>query len=226
MEALGLLRADVTTPRASKFEAGRMWAPIATARIDHPLAVDVGELVTNHPAALTRVEGATAILGFDEGAVVVAGERGTGRFVAVSDPSVFINRMQEFQGNVQFVANLLRWLDRGQRARHVVLLRGDIHMFGEPRAYIDDANAGPVGRGVANLNFWLSEWQRWLLTATAMRVLAAVLAVALFALVFFALPSRRGPKIDGAWLKFHRPSGATSPTDSSRRTTTVAARTS
>ncbi|MCX5743945.1 MAG: DUF4350 domain-containing protein [Proteobacteria bacterium] len=205
MAALGLLRAEVVAPRATRFEGGRIWAPIATAKAEHPLAAEVGELVTNHPAALTRVQGATVVLGFEEGAVVVAGERGTGRFVAISDPSIFINRMQQFHGDLQFSANLLRWLDRGRRARHVKILRGDVPMFGDPRPYIDDARAGEVGRSVADLNFWLSERREWLLTANAMRGLAVVLALALLSLAFFALPVRRGPKIDGGWLKFNRP---------------------
>jgi hypothetical protein len=205
MQGLGLLRAEVDTPRTSKYYDGRPWAPIATARGDHPLAADVGEVVTNHPAALGRIEGATAVVAFDEGAVVVAGERGTGRFVAISDPSIFINRMLMFRGNIQLATNLLRYLDRGGRARHVVLLRGDVPMYGDPRPYIDDARAGELGRSVADLNFWLSERRAWLLTPGAMKALAVGLATALLLLALFALPVRRGPKIDGAWLRFGRP---------------------
>src|SRR6185436_14394460 len=93
MQGLGLLRAEVETPRASRYYDGRTFAPIATARGNHPLAVDVGEVVTNHPAALNHIVGATEVIGFDDGAVVVAGERGSGRFVAISDPSIFINKM-------------------------------------------------------------------------------------------------------------------------------------
>ena len=44
MQGLGLLRAEVDTPRASKYYDGRPWAPIASARGDHPLAADVGEV--------------------------------------------------------------------------------------------------------------------------------------------------------------------------------------
>ena len=131
MQGLGLLRVETVTPRASKFYDGRSYAPIATAKANHPLAVDVGELVTNHPAALTQVQGATTVIGFDEGAVVVAGDRGSGHFVAISDPSIFINKMLMFRGNIQLAANLLRYLDRGGRAKHVVLLRGDVPMYGE-----------------------------------------------------------------------------------------------
>lgn len=205
MQSLGLLRADVTTPKASKFEGGRLWAPIATPRADHPLAAEVGELVTNHPAALVHVEGATNVLGFDEGSVVVAGERGTGRFVAISDPSIFINRMQQWKGDVQLAANLLRWLDRDGRARHVVLLRGDVPMYGEPPPFIDDAHMSPTSRSVASFNMWLGDWHLWLLTPRAMKVLAAILALVLLVLAMLALPVRKGPNIDGGWLKFARP---------------------
>lgn len=205
MQGLGLLRAEVDTPRAARYYDGRPWAPIATARGDHPLAADVGEVVTNHPAALSRVEGATVVVGFDEGAVVVAGERGSGRFVAIADPSIFINKMLMFPGNIRLATNLLRYLDRGGRARHVVLLRGDVPMYGEPRPYIDDARAGELGRSIADLNFWLSERRAWLLTPGAMKALAVGLAAALLLLALFALPVRRGPRIDGAWLRFGRP---------------------
>jgi hypothetical protein len=205
MQALGLLRAEAVQPSASKYYDGRAYAPIATARGDHPLARDVGELVTNHPAALTRVEGATTIAGFDEGAVVVAGERGSGHFVAISDPSIFINKMLTFRGNVQLAVNLLRYLDRGGRARRVVLLRGDVPMYGDPRPFIDDVRAGALGRSIADVNLWLSDRRSWLLTPVAMKALAAALAAVLFLLALFALPVRRGPRIDGAWLRFGRP---------------------
>jgi hypothetical protein len=154
---------------------------------------------------MTHVEGATEVVGFEEGAVVVAGERGNGRFVAISDPSILINRMQQFAGNVQLAVNILRWLNRGGRANRLKLLRGDVSMFGDPRPFIDDAKAGEVGRSVASVNFWLSAWRAWLLTPAAMKALAAALAALLVFLVLFALPLRRGPKIDGAWLRFARP---------------------
>jgi hypothetical protein len=205
MQGLGLLRAEVETPRTSKYYEGRTFAPIATARGDHPLGVDVGEVVTNHPAALTRVQGAASVIAFDDGAVVVAGERGSGHFVAISDPSIFINKMLTFRGNIQLAANLLRYLDRGGRAKHVVLLRGDVPMYGDPRPFIDDAKAGELGRSIADLNFWLSERRAWLLTPGAMKGLAAALAAVLLLLAMFALPVRRGPRIDGAWLRFGRP---------------------
>jgi hypothetical protein len=205
LAALGLLRVEVVTPRASRYQDGRVWAPIATPKSDHELARDVGEVVTNHPAALTQFDGAVNILGFDDGAVVVAGQRGSGRFVAVSDPSIFINRMLQYPGNVQIATNILRWLRRGGRARNVVLLRGEMSMFGEPPPFVDDPRGGNIGRSVADMNLWLSQRREWLLTPNAMKGLAAVLAVLLLGLALFALPVRRGPNIDGAWLRFTRP---------------------
>lgn len=207
MQALGLMRANVEQVRATRFYEGLPYAPIANGRGGHPLAQDVGDVITNHPAVLTSVEGADTVVALEQGAIVAAGERGSGRFVAVSDPSIFINRMLQFPGNLQVTVNILNWLDRGnRRARHIILLRGDVPMFGEPRPFIDDPRAGEIGRSVADLNFWLSEARAWLLTPTAMKALAAVLAAILLLLALVALPVRRGPKIDGAWLRFGRPS--------------------
>jgi hypothetical protein len=203
---LGLLRAESGEPRSTKIYAGRLYAPIAVPKDKgHPLADQVAEVVTNHPSALHHVRGATEVLGFDEGALVVAGQRGTGRFVVVSDPSVFINAMMQFRGNLQLATNILRYLARGGRANRVVLLRGDTPMYGQPKPFIDDANADALGRDVADLNRWLDERSAWLLTPGAMRVVAGGLALLLLALTFFALPLRRGPAIDGAWLRFTRP---------------------
>ncbi|HWO22867.1 MAG TPA: DUF4350 domain-containing protein [Kofleriaceae bacterium] len=206
MQSLGLLRAENVAAEGIRYEANQPWAPVAASTGDHPIAREVGEVVTNHPAVLTHVEGASVVAGFKNGAVVVAGERGSGRFVAVSDPSIFINQMlTAFPGNVILATNILKWLNRGGRARNIVLVRGDVQMYGEPRPFIDDARAGQLGRSIADLNFWLSERRAWLLTPGAMKALAIALAIALLLLAVVALPVRRGPKIDGAWLRFGRP---------------------
>ena len=204
-----ILRSDpAAPPSASRYYDNHSFAPIATPVTDHPLSAGVGEVVTNHPAMFKQVEGATSVIGFDGGgALVVAGERGTGRFVALADPSIFINQMlrEPFAGNVQLAANILRWLNRDGRARRVVLVRGDVSMYGDPRPFIDDPRGGALGRTVGDLNLWLAERRQWLLTPAAMKGLAAALAALLLVLAVIALPVRRGPKIDGAWLRFGRP---------------------
>lgn len=204
---LQMLRAEVAAPAAARYHEGRTFAPIAVPLAPgHPIAIQIKEVVTNHPATLGRIEGATAVIGFSpDEAIVVAGERGTGRFVVVSDPSILINLMQEFEGNAQLAANMLRWLDRRGRARNVVILRGDVPMYGDPKPFIDDAGAGRFGRAVSDLNEWLGQRQAWMLTPIAMRVIAAVMALVLVTLVVLAMPLRRQASADGSWLRFLRP---------------------
>lgn len=206
MSRLGLLRADVGTPRASRYHEGRMWAPIADVLAAHPITTGVDEVVCNHPAVLTDVAGADTLVGFSGGdAVVVAGQRGTGRFVVITDPSILINRMLQFPGNLTLAVNTLRWLDRGGRARRVVLLVGDVPMYGDPRPFIDDAGASRFDRRVHDLNAWLEETNDWLLTMPAMRILGGVLAVLIVLAAALTLPAWRRHVADGRWLRVERP---------------------
>lgn len=216
MMQLGVLRARAGAPRASRYYGGRLWAPIATAQGHHSLTRDVGDVVTNHPRALERVEDATVVIGFADSALVVAGERGTGKFVAVADPSIFINRMQQepFQGNVQLTANILRWLSRGGEAHRVVLFHGDAEMFGEPQPFIDEPGEAQlprhglprvVSRAIAELNAWMYNRREWLLGTSGMRGLAVGLVLAVLGLTIAAVPIRQGRKMHGLWLKFSRP---------------------
>ena len=205
---LGLARAEVGEPNATAYWDNRMYAPIAASIAQHPITAGVDQIVTNHPAVLTRVEGATPVVSFSNGdAVVVAGERGPGRFAVVSDPSIFINRMLEFPGDLRLATNLLHWLGRGH-AKRIVLLRGDVPMFGQPRAFIDDAGAGPLGRALGDLNHWLEGSTVWLLTGPAMRLVTGILAAILVVAVLLAIPLWRRGAVDGAWLRFLRPEPA------------------
>jgi hypothetical protein len=202
---LGAMRLDVTTLKAASYYEGRTWAPIAMLNPGHPIALDVDQVVTNHPAALGQLAGGTIVAGFDEGALVVAGERGTGRYIAVADPSIFINRMLEFPGNLRLVTNMLHWLDRNGRAKHVVVVHGDVAMYGQARPYIDDANAGKMSRSIASVNRWLDERSTWLLVPAAMRAVGIGAGILVLGLLYFAIPWRRDSKADGAWLALRRP---------------------
>jgi hypothetical protein len=209
---LGFVRAEVGEAKSDSYYDDRMYAPIASNVAQHPITEGVDHVVTNHPAVLTRVEGATAIVSFANGdAIVVAGERGPGRFAVVSDPSIFINRMLQFPGNLRLANNLMRWLGRGH-AKRIVLLRGDVPMYGEPKPFIDDAGAGQLGRALGDINRWLDERNEWLLTGPAMRLVAGILAVILIAAALFAMPLWRRGSVDGAWLRFTRPEAADEPT--------------
>ena len=206
MNRLGLLRADVGAARSKRYHEGRMWAPIADVLARHPITTDVGDVVCNHPAVLTDVSGADPLIGFPGGdAIVVAGHRGTGRFVVVSDPSILINRMLQFPGNLTLAVNMLRWLDRGGRARRVILLVGDVPMYGDPKPYIDDAGASSFDRQIHDLNSWLEGRNDWLLTMPAMRVIGGLLAALLLLGAFLTLPAWRKNVADGRWLRVDRP---------------------
>jgi hypothetical protein len=206
LAALGMLT-DVGPPRAAHYWHDHLFAPIATPRADHPLADNVSEVVTNHPASFHRVTNATTVIGFEDGALVVAGERGTGRFVAISDPSILINEMlrEPFAGNVTLATNLLRWLSRDGRSRRVVLLHGDSPMYGDPPPFVYDPRGGKIAQSVDAIDEWLGAAREWTMIPATMKGLAAALAVLLVALAAFALPFRRGPTVDGTWTKFARP---------------------
>lgn len=208
LSRLGLLRAEVSAAEAPRYYRSILYAPIAVPLTGgHPIVRGVNEVVTNHPAILTEVAGGTPLIGFEggHGAVVVAGELGTGRFVVFSDPSILINRMLQFPGNLTLSVNALRWLGRDGRARRLILLRGDIPMYGEPRPFIDDAGLTSFGRNVHGVNRWLEGRNDWLLTPPAMRVIGAIVALALAALALAAMPPWRRQTMDGAWLGPPRP---------------------
>lgn len=202
---LGFIRAEVGTPQATTYWRDRSYAPIATTIAPHAITQGVDRVVTNHPAVLTHVEGATAVVSFGGGeALIVAGERGFGRFALVSDPSIFINRMLQFPGNFAVASNLLRWLGRGH-AQRVVLVRGDVPMYGDPRPFIDDAGAGSLGRAMGDINRWLEGGNEWLLTPSAMKAIAGALAFLLIGAALLAMPAWKRGAVSGEWLRFARP---------------------
>ena len=149
------------------------------------------------------------MVGFDDGAVVVAGERGTGRFVAVSDPSIFINRMLQFRGNVQLAdaTSSTGSIARTVSARTIVLLRGDV-VDVRRSAAVHRRSARRRGRplGRRPQHAGSASAAEWLLTPAAMKALAArARGRCCSCSRSLALPVRRGPRIDGAWLRFGRP---------------------
>jgi len=114
--------------------------PIAHPASVGPLVHGVEHVVTNHPAYLRSRLPAVLSLSSALDAVAIAGEVNggpqTGRFVALSDPSVLINNMLAFSGNVAFARNLLAWLGRpGGRLvimRHDMVLRGGVDRRARP----------------------------------------------------------------------------------------------
>ncbi len=203
---LGMLRTSGIGVAAEAFHDDQPFAPIASpVTATHPLARDVGELTTNHPAVLRELRGPKAIFELAPGeAVVAAGSvGGSGRFVVLSDPSVLINRMLQLDGNVQFAINVLRFLSRPQSKR-LVLLIGNFDLRGAP----SDAPATPDADAAAlaaELNRWLEEGNDYLLTTVGLRAVAVLAAVVLALLGLAVLPRLRKQALDGRWTRANHP---------------------
>lgn len=206
-EALGrlsVLRVEPDGVDAARYQADRAYAPVARPwKSSHPLADGVDELVTNLPAVFSEVRGAEVVFGFGDGeAVVAAGSLGRGRVIMVSDPSIFINRMMQFGGNLQFAINALRWLGRPGKTTRLVILAGDFFLYGEPSGLLDDGTlGGKVDSAMSNFNDWLDERNDYLITTDALLAIGVALAllIALGALV--VVPLRRKNPLDGSWTR-------------------------
>ena len=110
LATLGFVREPVKYPQQPVHNE-IAFTPIAYPLVSHPLTEGIDHLITNHPAALSVTEGALRVFGFRNGqALVAAGGVGTGKLVVLSDPSLLINRMVQFDGNFLFALNTLRYL--------------------------------------------------------------------------------------------------------------------
>ena len=124
----------------TRYYEGRMCAPIANARGDHPLAREVGEVVTNHPAVLTSVEGADVVVALRRrrasSSPASAAAAGSSRSAIRASSST---GCCSSPATSQLAANILRLARprRPARAHAIVLLRGDV---------LDVRRAAPVHR--------------------------------------------------------------------------------
>ncbi len=201
---LGMLREQGGGVRTERFYRDLDYAPIAKpVAVNHPLAQDVNELVTNVPGVLTQVRGAEVVFSFGpEAAVVTSGTMGRGRFVVVSDASIFINRMMQFEGNLQFAINAIRYLGREDRAVRLVLLTREFNISGEPVVLFPSGSVNDKVSGTTlDVNRLLDEGNDYLLTEWALRAVAIILALVIGFLVVWSLPSLRRDDLEGSWTR-------------------------
>lgn len=201
---LGMLRQQRLGTDAEFYYLDLEHTPMAVPVMpDHPLAEDVSELVTNVPGVLVQVSGADVVFQFGpEEAVVATGTLGRGRFVVISDPSVLINRMLQFEGNLRFTINLLRYLSHGDEARRLVLLVGDFNTYGEASELFRDDSVNSLVSGLTiDINRMLDEGNDYLLTSLALRIMAVLLAVLIMLGGLLAIPSLRRETLDGSWTQ-------------------------
>jgi hypothetical protein len=211
---LDILRGPGGAARAEKFWDDQTYAPIARALAPaHPLAAGVESITTNVPAIWRDLRDAEAVFGFDDGSAVVAAlEVGDGRLVALSDPSVLINRMLEFEGNLAFAINLLRWLQRPGPQPRLIIMAGDLNLSGHPSRQLGvDPAAGTVGGMMGELDEWLGNLHLWVPTDSALRVIAVVAALLLALLVLVVVPRIRRAPLDGSWTRARGGAGLATP---------------
>ncbi|MBL4634095.1 MAG: DUF4350 domain-containing protein [Kofleriaceae bacterium] len=200
---------DVT---ASRYYENKVFAPVAEPTGSHPLSDGISYLTTNHPTTIRNLEGMTSVFDFQDGSsVVAAGRIGAGRYVALSDPSVLINRMLQFEGNLLFAINLIRYLVRPGQSDRLIILSGDITLAGTPRNQYDDGTWNGAASVLAtNVDGWLDQLNTWLLTTWGLRMLTVLLSTLLAIGVFLSIPRRRSRPLDGSWTRASSPEKLTS----------------
>jgi hypothetical protein len=199
---LGILRHARQTGAVRTF-GGNPNLPIAVPEDDtHPLTRGVGEIVTNHPSAFTVSPGPDILFGYGRrDAVVVAGAVGDGRFVALSDPSILINDMLGFDGNLAFAVNLLDFLLPTRPGRILVVTQG-ARLTGEPRDAADEEReALTLNQALTEIVDFLDELNDYLAPDAVLRMIAVVIGLSILAVGAVLLPLRRGRDPDGTFAR-------------------------
>jgi hypothetical protein len=198
---LGLLRGRAVGVGASRFYDNLPFAPFARAAGEHPLSQGAPTIATNHPAILTSLGFTDPVYRFGGSeTVVAAGEQGSGRLVAIADPSVLINRMLQFENNFQFAVNLVRYLMMDGGSRRMIIVTGTFALSGEPppNSAADDGTA----LGLVNAaNELLRELNQYVATSATGRGLSVLIAGALSLLLLLVLPLRPRGDLDGRWIR-------------------------
>jgi hypothetical protein len=189
---------------ADEFHNDQLFAPVAHPTGHHDLSRGVLKLTTNHPGAVSNLEsGMRSVFEFSDGSTLVAeGTVGQGHYVILTDPSVLINRMLQFEGNLEFAINLLRFLAVEGSTDRVVILSRSINLSGEPHNQHDDGTwRGGASVKVSMIDQWLDDLNRWLFTARSLRIVTVIIAGLLGILAFITLPTNRQRALDGSWTK-------------------------
>lgn len=223
---LGGRRSEKIT--AAQYYENKVFAPVATPSSSHPLNEGISHLTTNHPTTIENLEGMNSVFEFSNGSsLVAAGRIGAGRYVALSDPSVLINRMLQFEGNLQFSINLLRYLIRPGESDRLIVLSGELTLSGKPRNQYDDGTLnGAASVFAADVDGWLDQLNTWLLTAWGLRMVTVLFASLLCIGVFISIPKKRPRPLDGAWTQASSPEQQSSLVSAAKRQKSIGPRTS
>lgn len=162
---------------------GQQHLLVAARQSSHPLSRSAAALVTNHPQVLTHRQLEPIYALRPEGdAIVLSGAVGKGRLVAISDASLLINNMLQFEGNREFARDLLSYLAGSSRGRLFIVGSDVAWKFGFRRF----GSEHPL----ESVRAVLAHVARLRLPPSAVTALSAVLALLLVVSVVTALPRR------------------------------------
>jgi hypothetical protein len=172
--------------------------PIMSA---HPLASGIDELHTNHPMVFSVAAGPDEVFALGKETLVVAGTLGNagGRFVALADPSVFINAMLAWGGNLQFALNTLSFLRPEGGTGRILVLTGDVELRGAPIGPKEED--GTFDGILAAVEEALQEINDYVGHPEALRGVGYVLALALVVIGALWVPLSRRAEPDGAFTR-------------------------
>lgn len=190
LESFGIARIDPYDP--PRTIRGNPHLPVAQVVGRHPLTEGVDMVVANHAQTLRHPE-LTPLLAFDDGGsqgLLLTGAVERGRLVALSDSSVLINNMLQFQGNRELAANVMRYLGEGRSGR-VFLITPGVPLVGR--------YGGAAGAPVDRLRDALRDLASAELPATALTLLALVLIAILAVFAVSSLPRRSPYTAERLW---------------------------
>ena len=198
---LGILRHPHAASPARTYD-GNPNLPIAVPLDDsHPLTQGVVEIVTNHPSAFSVEPGVDAVFGYgSREPVVVAGALGSGKFVALSDPSVLINDMLAFDGNLAFAVNLLHFLAPARPGR-IFVITGEAALTGVPKEAADAGEPLSFNEALGQVVSFLDELNDYLAPEPVLRAIAVVGGIGVLLVTGIVLPLRRGRDPDGSFAR-------------------------
>lgn len=207
LRSLGIQRRGGSAIEADHYHSGNPHLPIASSGPDrHPIVRGVGQIVTNHPAYLTSSGGHLRLMEFSPGGgqLLLAATRPNasgGSLIALSDPSVLINGMLRFRGNLTLASNLMAHL-QPHEADRIYLVTGHFRVHGTPRTEAPKPPRGGVQRFLEDYSQWLGRLNDFAPTEAAFRVYGIVLGgLAVVALVLLVPLPRRG--LRGHWVRAH-----------------------
>jgi hypothetical protein len=188
LAALDVRREPYRARRAGRRHRDRPDLPLAVpGAARHALTDGVDEVVCNHPATLRSAHPALLHLHRELDQVLVAGTLGAGTFVALSDPSVLINAMLAFPGNLALATNLLQELAPPGSGRAYLLVQ-EFALAGRLPA---GPAAGSSTRVVLAFNDFLAGLNELVPDAAALRLAGWASGAALAVLVAAAAGPRR-----------------------------------